>query len=134
MLDLANGCWQVEMEESDKPKTAFASKYGLWEWNVMPFVLTNAAATFQGLMEQVLKGLQWWILAWYLNDIIVFANSVNEHLERLKIVFQRCKNASLKLKPKKYNLLFKHMETNSTENVRRVFLALEMRGFDFGCQ
>jgi transposase InsO family protein len=109
-LDLASGYWQVEMKECDKEKTAFASKYGLWEFNVMPFGLCNAPATFQRLMEQVLRGLQWRILALYLDDVIIFAGSVEEHLSRLEKVFERCRKAGLKLKPKKCDLLKKEVK------------------------
>jgi hypothetical protein len=104
-LDLASGYWQVEMEEIDKEKTAFASKYGSWEFNVMPFGLCNAPATFQRLMEQVLRGLQWRILALYLDDVIIFAKDLDEHFVRLEMVFERCREAGLKLKPKKCDLL-----------------------------
>jgi hypothetical protein len=79
-LDLKSGYWQVEMREEDKPITAFSTKHGLYEWNVMPFGLTNAPATFQRLMERVLEGLQWKILALYLDDIIIYAPTAKEHV------------------------------------------------------
>jgi transposase InsO family protein len=104
-LDLASGYWQVEMLEADKPKTAFTTKFGLYEWNVMPFGLTNAPATFQRLMERVLRGLQWKILVLYLDDMVIFSKSFDEHLDRLRTVFDRFRQAGLKLKPKKCNLM-----------------------------
>ena len=104
-LDMASGYWQVEMSEEDRPKTAFATRYGLFEWNVMPFGLCNAPATFQRLMEKVMKGLQWRILALYLDDVVVFADTVANHLERLGQVWDRCRKAGLKLKPRKCQLI-----------------------------
>jgi hypothetical protein len=100
-LDLASGYWQVEVAEEDKFKTAFTTKWGLYEWNVMPFGLTNAPATFQRLMERVLKGLQWKVLVLYLDDVVIYSKTFEEHLERLRIVFGRLRSAGLKLKPKK---------------------------------
>ena len=82
-LDMASGYWQVEMSEEDRPKTAFATRYGLFEWNVMPFGLCNAPATFHRLMEKVMIGLQWRILALYLDDVVVFADTVSNHLGRV---------------------------------------------------
>ena len=93
------------MSEADKLKTAFACKYGLWEWNVTPSGLCNAPATFQRLMEYILAGLQWRILALYLDDISIFAKTADEHLQRLRTVFERCRSAGLKLKPGKCDFL-----------------------------
>lgn len=100
-LDLASGYWQVRMEEEDRAKTAFVTRFGFFHFNVMPFGLCNAPATFQRLMERVLQGLQWKTLVLYLDDVVIFGNSFSEHLERLKQVFLRLRDAGLKLKPKK---------------------------------
>ena len=104
-LDMASGYWQVEMSEEDRPKTAFAMRYSLFEWNLMPFGLCNAPATFQRLMEKVMVGLQWRILALYLDDVVVFADTVSRHVDQLGQVWDRCQRAGLKLKPRKCQLL-----------------------------
>ena len=100
-LDLASGYWQVEVREEDKEKTAFTSPQGHFEFQVMPFGLCNAPATFQRLMEYVLAGLQWEHCLIYLDDIIVFSSTFEEHIEKLTKVFQRLREGGLKLKPKK---------------------------------
>ena len=103
-LDLQSGCWQVPQSEDAKSKTAFATPFGLYEFNKMPFGLSNAPATFQRLMEVVLRGLTFEIALIYLDDIIVFASSMSQHLQRLRMVFQRLREAGLKLKPQKCKL------------------------------
>ncbi|KAL5460047.1 hypothetical protein EMCRGX_G033464 [Ephydatia muelleri] len=100
-LDLASGYWQVEMEEADRKKTAFSTREGHFEFNVMPFGLTNAPATFQRLMECVLAGLTYEQCLIYLDDIVVFSVTFDQHLERLKMVFHHLEEAGLKLKPSK---------------------------------
>ena len=71
-LDLASGYYQVELDEGDKEKTAFVTHEGVFQFNVMPFGLTSAPATFERLMERVLAGLHWSICVVYLDDIICF--------------------------------------------------------------
>jgi hypothetical protein len=103
-LDLASGYWQVEMEETSKPKTAFVTHQGLFEFKVMPFGLTNAPATFERLMEVTLSGLQWQECLIFLDDIVVFGESFQETKERLLHVLDRFREAGLKLKPSKCSL------------------------------
>ena len=100
-LDLAAGYWQVGIEECDKEKTAFSTTKGHYEFNVMPFGLTNAPATFQSLMECVLAGLNGEQCLIYLDDIIVFSNTFEEHLKCLTNVFTALRKAGLRLKPSK---------------------------------
>lgn len=100
-LDLASGYWQVEMDPGSREKSAFVTHRGLYEFNVMPFGLCNAPSTFQRLMEFVLTGLQWCTCLIYLDDVIIFSKTFDEHLERLQEVFQRLRSAGLKLKPQK---------------------------------
>ena len=99
-LDLRSGYWQVEMEESDKAKTAFSvGNLGFYECNRMAFGLTNAPATFQRLMERCMGELNLKECLIFLDDILVFSQTFEEHLERLEAVFSRLKEHGLKLKP-----------------------------------
>ena len=79
---------------------------GLHQFRVMPFGLTNAPSTFQRLMSMILAGLSWvtWV---YLDDIIIFSQTVEEHLQQLTEVLRRLKEAGLKIKPSKCHLLCK---------------------------
>ena len=101
-LDLQSGYWQVEMTEASKPLTAFTvGPLGFYKCVQMPFGLTNALATFQCLMESCLGDihLKWCII--YLDDIIVFSKTPEEHIERLRGVFEKLSAAGLRLKPSK---------------------------------
>ena len=98
-LDLNSGYWQVELEEEANPLTAFTmGPLGFWECEDMPFGLTNAPATFQRLMKSCLGELHlnWCII--YLDDIIVFSQTPEEYVHRLRAVFNKLKAAGLKLK------------------------------------
>ena len=101
-LDLKAGYWQVEMAEECKAYTAFTcGPLGFYECDTMPFGATNAPATFQRLMHDCLGDLNmnWCIV--YLDDIIIFSDTKEEHLKRLEAVFQKLSAAGLKLKPSK---------------------------------
>ena len=97
-LDLKSGYWQVPIAEQDKEKTAFRTSSGqLFEFNQVPFGLCNAPATFSRLMDRVLAGLHWETCLFYLDDIIVFSSTWEEHLAWLREVFERLRHANLKL-------------------------------------
>ena len=100
-LDLQSGYHQVAMDSDSIEKTAFTSHAGLYEYNVMSFGLTNAPPTFQRLMQRVLHGLDWKICLVYIDDVIIFSETFQEHLSRLATVFDRLREANLKLKPSK---------------------------------
>ena len=101
-----SGFHQVSIAEEDRPKTAFTILgSGLWQWCVLPFGLINSPSVFEHLIERVFAGLTCLVLLIYLDDIIVFTKTFKEHLENLKVVFERLKNVNLKLNPKECNLL-----------------------------
>ncbi|XP_023205547.1 uncharacterized protein LOC106700194 [Xiphophorus maculatus] len=104
-LDLQCGYWQISVDPNDRCKTAFITRYGLYEYTRMPFGLCNAPGTFQRAMELVLRGFQWKILLIYLDDIIVLGRGVEQNLQHLADVFERLHSYGLKLKPKKCQLL-----------------------------
>ncbi|CAH8585581.1 unnamed protein product, partial [Dicrocoelium dendriticum] len=104
-LDLASGYWQVEVEESDRAKTAFVVPSGFYEFQTMPFGLSNAPATFQRLMQKVLHELMPHKCLVYLDDVIVHGKTKDEHLNNLAEVLTRLVNVGLKLQPTKCHLL-----------------------------
>ena len=109
-LDLASGYWQVGMDEESREKTAFTTNSGLYEFKVMPFRLCNAPATFQRLMEEVLRGLARKKCLVYLDDVLVIGRTFDEHLSNLREVFNRLSEAGLKLKPAKCKLARREVE------------------------
>ncbi|GBM05985.1 Retrovirus-related Pol polyprotein from transposon 297 [Araneus ventricosus] len=88
-LDLNSGYWQVEIQPEDKEKTAFTTGQGLWQFKVMPFGLCNAPATFERLMETVLRGLTSEACLVYLDDIIIVGRTFQEHLNNIRKVYSR---------------------------------------------
>ena len=113
-LDLASGFWQVQVHPNSRAKTAFVTPHGLHEFRVMPFGLTNAPAVFQRLMQKVLMDLNPKdgadFVSVYIDDILVYSRTLEEHLDHLKIVMDRLIQAGLKLKPSK--CLFVRSEVN----------------------
>ena len=106
-LDLKSGYWQVGLDPDDKPKSAFITRKGLFQFRVLPFRLCNAPATFERLMETVLAGLQWDICLIYIDDVIVYGRTFEEALKNLETVLERLRIAGLKLKAKKCRLFSK---------------------------
>ncbi|GFS96554.1 retrovirus-related Pol polyprotein from transposon 412 [Trichonephila clavipes] len=100
-LDLKSGYWQVEIHPEDREKTAFTSGQGLWQFKVMPFGLCNAPATFERLMETVLKGLTFEACLIYLDDVIIGGRTFEEHLQNIRKVLSKLSDANLKLNPSK---------------------------------
>ena len=94
-LDLASGYWQIEMDPASQEKSAFVTHHGLFEFRRMPFGLCNAPATFQRLMQTVLAGLEWHCCFIYLDDILVASQTFEEHMEHLRLIFDRFRKAGL---------------------------------------
>ncbi|XP_024120340.2 uncharacterized protein LOC112141437 [Oryzias melastigma] len=101
VLDLKLGYYQIEVDEADKPKTAFVCPLGFWEFNRMPQGVTNAPSTFQRLMEKCMGDMHLRDVLVFLDDIIVFSGTLEKHEERLLRVLQRLKDYGLKLSPEK---------------------------------
>ena len=105
-LDLKSGYWQVELEEYAKPYTTFTvGPLGFYECNRMPFGLINAPATFQRLMQNVLGDLHLNGCVVYIDDIIIYSKTEEEHRELLVKVFKKLREAGLKLSPKKCHFM-----------------------------
>lgn len=102
VLDMKSGYHQIEMEEEHKERTAFtAGSLGFFEYNRLPFGLSNSPATYQRFMEDILENLNHEVCLVYLDDVIVFSETFEEHISRLTQVFQKFREAGLKLSSKK---------------------------------
>lgn len=101
VMDLKSGYYQIEMNETDKAKTAFVCPFGFWEFNRMPQGITNAPSTFQRLMEKCMSDIHLKEVLVFLDDLIVFADTLEEHETRLIHVLNRLREYGLKLSPDK---------------------------------
>ena len=100
----------MELDKSAREKTAFVAYGSFWESKTMPFGHCNAPATFQRFMESVLKHLNYKIALCYLDDIIVHSKTFDDHLDHLKQVFARAREANIKLKPSKCHFGYKQVD------------------------
>jgi len=97
-IDCAAGYWQVPMHSADKAETAFVTSDGQYQFNVMPFGLVNAPATFQRMMDAILAGIKWTFCMVYFDDIIIFSPDMLTHLRHQDEVFRRLAEARITLK------------------------------------
>lgn len=100
-LDLSNGYYNVEIDEKDKEKTAFATKRGHFEFNRLPFGLCGAPATFQKIMNMILNKENYSRCLVYLDDVLIFSKSFDKHLEDIEVIFGKIRESGVKLSPKK---------------------------------
>lgn len=99
---MKSGYHRIKIEESHKERTGFTvGALGFWEFNKMPFGLSNSPATMQRLVEQCLGDLNMKICICYIDDLIIFSNTFEEHLENIDRVFTRLRDSNLKLAPEK---------------------------------
>ncbi|KAL6421530.1 hypothetical protein ACFW04_014289 [Cataglyphis niger] len=105
VCDLASGFHQIKMAPADSHKTAFTTPFGHYEFDRMPFGLKNTPATFQRLMDLVLTGLQGEELFVYMDDIVIYATSLEEHERKYNVLIERLRKANLKLQPDKCEFL-----------------------------
>lgn len=101
VLDLKSGYYLIEVKESDKPKIAFICLIGFWEFNRMPQGIINGPSTFQWLIEKCMGDMNLKEVIVFLDDIIVFSQTLEEHETRLMKVLNSLKEYGLKLSPEK---------------------------------
>ena len=102
-LDLTRGYWQIPLSEESQQKPAFSTPQGLFEFVTMPFGLSGAPATFQRMMNQLLAGKGDFAKA-YLDDLVIFSKTWEDHLQHIKLVLQKLKEEHLTAKPSKCKL------------------------------
>jgi transposase InsO family protein len=101
VLDMASGYFQIAIKPEDREKTAFSCHRGHFEFSKMAFGLNNAPATYQRCIDVVLMGLKGIDCLVYLDDIICFSATMEEHAEKLQHIFERLEKANFKIQPEK---------------------------------
>ena len=96
-LDLTKGYWQMPVAKADRYKTAFITPFGLFQFRVLPFGLSGAPASFQRLMDNLVRGCEGYAAA-YLDDLVIYSNTFEQHLEHLAEVFKNIGEAGLTVK------------------------------------
>jgi hypothetical protein len=103
-IDLRSGYWQIPIDPSDVSETAFLTRYGHFEWLVLPFDLTNAPAAFMDLIHKIFRDLLDRGMVIFLDDILIYSKSAKEHERLLREVFTRLRDNQLFCKDSKCEL------------------------------
>ncbi len=103
-IDLRSGYHQMRIAEEDIPKTAFSTRYGHYEYTVVPFGLTNAPAAFMSIMNNIFHDYADKFVTVYLDDILVYRNSWEEHITHLNLVLNRLREHKLYAKLSKMSV------------------------------
>jgi hypothetical protein len=109
-LDAVKGYHQVEIAEEDRHKTAFITHRGLFQFKRMPFGLRNAPAQFQRMMDTILGSLRWEAALCYIDDVLVFSDTWEQHLAHLRRLFVSCKEAGLMFSKEKCRFAFSELK------------------------
>ena len=109
-VDLHTGYYQLKIRESDIPKTAFTTRYGLYECTVMSFGLTNALAYFMGMMNKVFMEYLDKFVVVFIDDILIYSKNEEEHAEHLRLVLGRMREQQLYAKYSKCQFWLKEVE------------------------
>ena len=107
-IDLAWAFWQIPLKKRDRRKTAFACELGLFEWRRMPFGLCNASATFQRSITRALQKIQQRhgsVVMAYIDDIVIATETIEDHLERIREVFECLREAGFKMRAEKCDFM-----------------------------
>ena len=109
-LDCTSGYWQIPLSSESRLYTAFTTNSGRWQYITLPMGITNAAPTFQKSMEILFTGLLWKSVIVYIDDIIIYSNTFEEHKQHLREVLKRLREANILLKPSKCSVAQKEIE------------------------
>ena len=109
-FDLSKGYWQIPVKEEDRPKTAFSTEQGQFQWKAMPFGLKTAGAVFSRMMRKLLQPIKHADVSNFLDDVLIASNDWNMHVQAIEAFLLRLREAKLSARPSKCNLAYRRLE------------------------